>query len=93
MSETCSSTSVFRGIPKTSAKIKIKIYPTPRISPEHPVQRENRTYHTNEQPRLLCGTTNTGITDDSDGESCGETCETDGETGTELDEAGVEGHG
>lgn len=51
------------------------------------------TYHTNEQPRLLRGTTNTSITNDTDRESGGETGETDGETGAELDEAGVEGHG
>lgn len=49
--------------------------------------------HADEDPRLLSDTTNTGVTNDSDGETRRETGETNGETGTELDEAGVEGHG
>ena len=67
-----------------------------RASYEHRSQHfraTKQTYHTNEQPRLLRGTTDTGVTDDSDGESSGETGETDRQTGTELDESSVEGHG
>jgi hypothetical protein len=49
--------------------------------------------HSDEDPRLLSDSTNTSITDDSDGETGGETGETDRKSGTELDETGVEGHG
>lgn len=52
-----------------------------------------QTYHADKQSRLLRCTPDTGITDDTDGKTGGETGETDRETGTELDEAGVEGHG
>lgn len=51
------------------------------------------THHSDEEPGLLGGTTDTGVTDDTDGEAGCETGETDGETGAELDEASVEGHG
>jgi hypothetical protein len=51
------------------------------------------TYHTDEESSLLSGTPDTGVTDDADSESGGETGKTDGQTRTELDEAGVEGHG
>lgn len=40
---------------------------------------------------MLGSTTNTGITNDADGETSSETGETDRETGTELDEASVQG--
>jgi hypothetical protein len=49
--------------------------------------------HPDEQPGLLSGSSDTGVTDDSDSETGGETGETDRETGSELDETGVEGHG
>jgi len=51
------------------------------------------TYHTDEESALLGGTPDTGVTDDTDSESGGETGETDRQTSTELDETGVEGHG
>lgn len=48
--------------------------------------------HTDEETWLLCGTTDTGVTDNSDSETSCETGETDSETCAELDETGVEGH-
>lgn len=47
--------------------------------------------HADEQPGLLGGTTDTSITNDTDGETGGETGETDGQTSAELDEVGEEG--
>jgi hypothetical protein len=35
----------------------------------------------------------TSVTDNADGETSGQTCETDRETGTELDESSVQRHG
>lgn len=52
-----------------------------------------QTHHSDEKPGLLGGTPDTGVTDDTNGETSGETGETDGKTGTELDETSVEGHG
>lgn len=49
--------------------------------------------HTNEEPGLLGSSSDTSVTNDSNGESGGETGETDGETSSKLDESGVEGHG
>uniref|UniRef100_A0A182QBB2 Uncharacterized protein n=1 Tax=Anopheles farauti TaxID=69004 RepID=A0A182QBB2_9DIPT len=43
--------------------------------------------HTDEQSRLLGSTTDTGVTDDTDGETGCQTRETDGQTSTEMDEA------
>lgn len=54
---------------------------------------ETAADHSDEKPGLLSGTPDTGVTDDTNGETGGETGKTDRETGTELDEAGVEGHG
>jgi hypothetical protein len=53
-------------------------------------ENENKN-HSNEESGLLSGTTDTGITDNTDGETSGETSKTDRETGTELDEASVQG--
>ena len=50
------------------------------------------TDHSNEEPWLLCGTPDTGVTDDSNSETSSETRETDRETSTKLDEALEEGH-
>lgn len=55
-------------------------------------ENENEN-HSNEKPWLLCGTPDTGITDDADSETGSKTGETDRKTGTELDEPGVERHG
>lgn len=64
------------------------------LSHSSPTKRlMGQTYHADKQSRLLRCTPDTGITDDTDGKTGGETGETDRETGTELDEAGVEGHG
>ena len=54
-------------------------------------ENENKN-HADEETRLLGGTPDTGITDDTNGEARGETGETDRETGTELDKGSVEGH-
>ena len=48
-------------------------------------ENENQN-HSDEQPGLLGGSTHTGVTDDSDGESCGHAGQTDGKAGAELDE-------
>jgi hypothetical protein len=53
-------------------------------------ENENKN-HSNEESGLLSGTTDTGITDNTDGETSGETSKTDRETSTELDEASVQG--
>ena len=45
--------------------------------------REN-AYHADEKPRLLCGSSNASVTDDANCKACGETCETDRETCTEV---------
>lgn len=50
------------------------------------------SYHPNEQPWLLSGSSNAGVTNNTNSKSSGETCETDRETGTELNETLVEGH-
>jgi hypothetical protein len=50
------------------------------------------TYHSDEQPGLLSSTTNTSVTDDTNGEASGKTSETDGETSAELNEALCQGH-
>jgi hypothetical protein len=47
--------------------------------------------HSDEESGLLCGSADTSIADDSDGETSSHTRETDGETGAELDEVGEEG--
>lgn len=40
----------------------------------------------------MCGTTDTSVTNNTDGETGSETGKTDRETGTELDETSVESH-
>ena len=50
------------------------------------------TNHSNKEPWLLRSTPDTGVSNDSDGETRSETSETDGKTGTKLDEALEEGH-
>ena len=52
-------------------------------------ENENEN-HSDEQPRLLGRSTDTGVTHDSDGETSSHTGETDSETSTELDEVGEE---
>ena len=49
--------------------------------------------HTDEQPRLLSGSSNSSVSNDSDGEPSGESSKSDGKTGSELNESEVEGHG
>ena len=49
--------------------------------------------HADEETRLLGGTTDTGVTDNTDSKPSGQTGQTDRETSTELDEACVERHG
>jgi hypothetical protein len=52
-------------------------------------ENENEN-HSDEQPGLLGSSTDTSVTDDSDGETSSHTGETDSETSTELDEVGEE---
>ena len=47
--------------------------------------------HSNEQPWLLSGTSDTCITNNTNSETSSETSKTDRETGTELDETSEEG--
>lgn len=49
--------------------------------------------HSDEETRLLSESTDTGITDNSNGETGSETGKTDRQTSTELNKAGEEGHG
>lgn len=46
--------------------------------------------HSDEQPGLLGSSSYTSVTDDTNGKTSSHTRQTDGETGTELDEAGEE---
>jgi hypothetical protein len=50
-------------------------------------ENENEN-HSDKQPGLLSSSTDTSITDNSDGETSSHTGETDGETSTELNEVG-----
>lgn len=53
---------------------------------------ENKN-HTDEEPGLLGGSSNSGVSDDSDSEPGGESGESDRESSSELDEPEVERHG
>lgn len=46
--------------------------------------------HSDEESGLLSSTTDTSVTNNTDGETSSETSKTDGETSTELDETSVE---
>lgn len=48
--------------------------------------------HADEQPWLLSGSSDTSVTDDTDGKSSSEPSKTDGKTGAELDEPLVQWH-
>jgi hypothetical protein len=52
-------------------------------------ENENQN-HSDEQPGLLGGSSDTSVTDDTNGETSSHTRQTDRETSTELDEAGEE---
>jgi len=52
-------------------------------------ENENEN-HSDEQPGLLGGSSYTGVTNNTDGETSSHTRKTNRETGTELDEAGEE---
>ena len=52
-------------------------------------ENENQN-HSDEQPGLLGSSSYTSITNDTDGETSSHTRQTNGQTGTELDEAGEE---
>ena len=54
-------------------------------------ENENKN-HSDEESGLLCGTTDTSITNDTDSETGSETGKTDSETSTKLDETSVESH-
>lgn len=53
-------------------------------------ENENKN-HADKETGLLGGTTDTGITDDTNGETSSKTSKTDRETSTELDESSIEG--
>lgn len=52
-------------------------------------ENENKN-HSDEEPGLLGSTTDTSITDNTDGKASSKTSKTDRETGTELDETSEE---
>lgn len=52
----------------------------------------NTTYHSDEKSGLLRGAPDTRITNDPNCKSSSQTSQTDAETRTELDEAGVQWH-
>lgn len=52
-------------------------------------ENENQD-HSNKETRLLSGSTDTGITNNTNGKTSSKTSETDGKTSTELDETGVQ---
>jgi len=54
-------------------------------------ENENQN-HADEETGLLSSSTDTGVTNDTNGETSSETSETDRQTSTELDETSVEGH-
>ena len=56
------------------------------------VRYETGAHHADEESWLLSSTPHTGVTDDTDSETCRETSETDGETGAELHVALEERH-
>ena len=55
-------------------------------------ERMEGMYHADEETRLLGSSSHTGITNDTNSETCSKTRETNGQTGTELDEALEQGH-
>ena len=62
------------------------------VETQHLGENEDKD-HTNVQTGLLRSTAHTSITDNANGETGSKTSEADRETGTELDETGVERHG
>uniref|UniRef100_A0A182J1I9 Uncharacterized protein n=1 Tax=Anopheles atroparvus TaxID=41427 RepID=A0A182J1I9_ANOAO len=56
------------------------------VQTQHFGENEDQN-HTDEQSGLLGGTTDTGVTDNTDGETSCQAGETDGKTSTEMDEA------
>ena len=50
------------------------------------------THHADKQPGLLSGTSDTGITDNSNRKARSETGETNGKSSPELNESGVQRH-
>ena len=53
-------------------------------------ENENQN-HSDEKAGLLCGSSDTSITNNTNGKTGGKTSETDRETSSELNEAGVQG--
>lgn len=76
--------------PKTSAKMRIRICAF--LSAASSLPERSKTYHADEETRLLRSSPYTGIANDANSEASSETRKTDRETGTELDEALVQGH-
>jgi len=60
------------------------------VKTQHFGENEDQN-HSNEQSWLLSGTTDTSITDNTNGKSSSETSETDRQTSTELNEASEQG--
>lgn len=73
--------------PKTSAKMRIRIYRNVSIACLTLILG---TYHANKQTRLLCGTAHTSVTNNADGEASSETSKADGQASAELHETLVQ---
>lgn len=77
----------------TSAKMRIRIY---RIRDDMSDSLHTIFYycahHSDEQTGLLCGSTDTSVTDDADGEAGCETREADAQASSQLQEPSEEGH-
>ena len=58
------------------------------VQTQHLGENKNEN-HSHEQARLLSGSPDAGVADDSDGVASGETGKTDGQAGTEVDKAPV----
>lgn len=56
------------------------------LSGSHTSMALMRTYHADEKSGLLGSSSDTGVTNDTNCETCSKTCETDGKTCTKIDE-------
>ena len=62
------------------------------VQTQHLGENENQ-HHADEEAGLLCGTADTRVTDNADGEASSQTSETDRETRAEIKEAPVDWEG
>lgn len=82
------SATIFTAMARTAQKWR-------KVAKDHALtqdfgKNENEN-HADEESGLLGSSSHTSVTDDANGETGSKTSETDRQTGTELNEAGVEG--